>query len=107
MRKGENHRVEVEQMLAAAWRQRPTLEPSAAWCAKVMQAIRAEPGGPQAVRFRVEAGMAWRGALVTAAAAVLVAAVGLWLLPSDAQLARDFQQDSALSAWVLRTGESR
>ncbi len=107
MRREAKHRVDIEQMLAVAWRHGRTPKPPVPWCEELMAAIRAEPGGPQVVRFRAEARMAWRGALVTAAAAVLVAAAGLWLMPSDAQLARNFQQDSALSAWVLQTGESR
>ena len=105
MRRDSNHRVDVERMLAGAYRRRQVPEPSGLWCEKVMQAIRAEQGGPQVVRLRVEARIAWRGALATVAAAVIVAAVGLWVMPSDAQLAWDLQQDSVLSAWVLQTGE--
>lgn len=101
------HRIDIEQMQVVVWRRWRTPKPAVPWCEKLMEAIRAEPGGPQVVRFRAEARLAWRGALVTAAAAVLVAAAGLWLMPSDAQLARDVQQDSILSAWVLQTGGSR
>jgi hypothetical protein len=92
-------------MLADLCQHRHVPEPSGLWCEKVMQAIRGEQGSPQVIRFRAEARMAWRGALATAAAAVIVAAAGLWVMPSDAQLAWDLQQDSVLSAWVLQTGE--
>jgi hypothetical protein len=94
-------------MLAEAYQRRQVPEPSGLWHEKVMQAIRAERGSPQVVRLRAEARIAWHGALATAAAAVLVAVAGLRVMPSDAQLAWEFQQDGVLSAWVLQTGESR
>jgi len=105
MREDANHRADVERMLAQAYQRWQVLEPSELWHEKVVKAIRAERASPQVIRFRAEARIAWRGALATAAAAVLVAAVGLWIMPSDAQLAWEFQQDGALSAWALQTGE--
>ena len=107
MRKDSDNQADVERMLAEAYRRRQVPEPSDPWREKVMQAIRAEPGGPQVIRLRAEARIAWWGALATAAAAVLVAAVGLWVMPSDARLAWEFQQDGARTAWVLQTGEYR
>jgi len=70
-----------------------------------MQAIRAERDGPQVIRLRAEARTAWRLALATAVAAVIVAAVGIWVLPSDGQLAWEIEQNGALSAWAWQAGE--
>jgi hypothetical protein len=107
MREDADRHVDIEQILAEACQRGPLPEPSERWHEKVMEAIRTERAGPQILRFRAEARMAWRGALAAAAAAVIVAAVGLWARPSDARLAWELQQDSTLSAWALQTGESR
>jgi len=105
MRIGRIKTGRVERMLAEAYQNRLVPEPSDLWHEKVMQAIRAEPSVPQVVALRVQAGIAWRAALVTAAAAVIVTAVELWVMPSDTRLAWELQRDGVLSEWVLQTGE--
>jgi len=105
MRIGKNKTGRVERMLAEAYENRLVPEVSDLWHEKVMQTIRAEPSVPQVVPLRMQARIAWRAALATAAAAVIVTAVGLRVMPSDARLAWELQRDGVLSEWVLQTGE--
>jgi hypothetical protein len=105
MRIGKSKTGRVERMLTEAYENRLVPEASDLWHEKVMQAIRAEPSVPQVVPLRMQARIAWRVALATAAAAVIVTAVGLRVMPSDTQLAWELQRDGVLSEWVLQTGE--
>ena len=95
----------VERALAEQWRTWSVPEPSAAWHKEVMRAIRAEPGIPRVVSLAVQVRLAWRAACVTAAAALVVAVVGYWIMPSDAQLAGQLARDGIWSQWALQTGE--
>ncbi|HON90351.1 MAG TPA: hypothetical protein PLT20_07995 [Sedimentisphaerales bacterium] len=105
MKRREYPGPDVERMLDEARQRQQTPAPPDSWPEKVMQAIRTERDAPQVIRFRVEARTAWRTALATAAAAVIVAAAGIWMLPSDGQLAWEIEQNDALSAWAWQAGE--
>jgi hypothetical protein len=105
MRKKRHTEESMERMLAAAYRDQPVPEPSEQWHQKVMQAVRAEGGVISMVRSRPEAQIIWRAAWVAAAAAVIMTILGFWMMPSDARLAWQFQQEGAVSAWLLQVGE--
>ncbi len=94
----------VEQALAEAYRRQRTSGPSEAWHKGVMENIRAE-SAPSAVVFPIEARTAWYAACTAAAAAVIVVAVVVLVMPSDARLAWQLQQDGVMSEWILQTGE--
>lgn len=96
----------LEQAMAETWREQSTPEPSEAWHASVMAAIAVEkPIGPRILPATIQIGLAWRAACVTAAAAIVVTAVGLWITPSDARLAWQLQRDGAGSEWALLMGD--
>ena len=105
MKRDRDREERIERALAEAWRVRSVPEPSDVWHQKVVQAIRAEPRVAQVVPFVMQIRLAWRAACVTAAAAIIVAAVGYWVMPSDARLAWQLQRDGIWSEWVLQTGE--
>jgi len=105
MKQDRDRQERIERALAGAWKAWSVLEPSEAWHEEVMLAIRAEPCLPQVVPLITQVRLAWRAACVTAAAAIVVAVVGYWIMPSDAQLAGQLQRDGIWSQWILQTGE--
>jgi hypothetical protein len=94
----------VEQALAEAYRRQRTSGPSEAWHKDVMENIQAQ-SAPNTVVFPIEVRTAWYAACTAAAAAVIAVAVGVLVMPSDARLAWQLQQDGVVSEWILQTGE--
>jgi hypothetical protein len=105
MRKKTRGEESIEQTLAAAYRSQPAPEPSERWHQQVMQAVRAQGGVISVVPIRLESRIVWRAACVAAAAAVIMAILGFWVMPSDARLAWQFQREGVVSAWLLQIGE--
>jgi len=104
MKADKDKRDRVEQALAEAYRWQRTSGPSEAWHKGVMENIRAQ-SAPNTVVFPIKARIAWYAACTAAAVAVVVAAVGVLVVPSDGRLAWQLQQDGVMSEWVLQTGE--
>ena len=95
----------IDRTLADAFRSRPVPEPSEQWHQRVMQAVRAQRGIISIIPVRPESRIAWRAACVAAAAAVIMAILGFWVIPSNDRLAWQFQREGVVSAWLLQIGE--
>jgi hypothetical protein len=106
MKEKRHSEESIEQALAAAYRGQPAPEPSEQWHQRVMQAVRVQGGVLSVMPIRlVESRIVWRAACVAAAAAVIMAILGFWVMPSDARLAWQFQREGVASAWLLQVGE--
>jgi hypothetical protein len=105
MRKKRHGEESIERLLATAYRNQPSPEPSELWHQRVMQAVRGQGSVLSIIPTRPEMRIVWRAACVAVAAAIIMAVLGFWILPSDARLAWQFQREGAVSAWLLQMGD--
>lgn len=105
MKKERHNEESIEQMLATAYRGQLAPEPSERWQQRVMQAIRTQGSVISIVPIWPGSRIVWRVACVAAAAAIIIAVLGFWMLPSDARLAWQFQREGVVSAWLLQMGD--
>ena len=95
----------IVQALATAYRNQSGPEPTEQWHQRAMQAVRAQRNILSIIPIRPESKIVWRAACVAAAAAIIMAVLGYWTLPSDARLAWQFQREGVASAWLLQMGD--
>ncbi len=95
----------IERMLKNAYRSQPVPEPSEQWHLGVMRAVRGQGRILSLAPVQIESRVAWHAAYVAIAAAIIMAILGLWTLPSDARLASQFQGEGTASAWLLHVGD--
>ena len=82
----------------------PTVLPSEAWHAAVLARIRAEAIGAPPIPFVSVDRIAWWGAILAAAAAVIVSILGYARMPTEGQLAWEWSESGSAMEWLSQAG---
>jgi len=94
----------MERALREVFLRQPEVVPSEAWHAAVMARLRAEAVDLRPMAFVLASQIAWRGAILAAAAALIVSVVGLAKMPTENQLAWEWSQGVGVMKWLSQSG---
>jgi hypothetical protein len=92
----------IEEVLGKAFRDQPVRSPSETWYDEVMANVRTE-SGRAVIHFPAPERVVWRISWAAAAAALVVACVGVSTSRSESELAWQLQRAGAYAEWILDT----
>jgi hypothetical protein len=103
--KQNQERIErIERALRDAFLLQPLSAPSEAWHAEVLARVRAEVRNPATLSLFPIDRIAWRIAILAAAAAVIVSFIGYERMPSEGQLAWEWNEGGCVMEWLTHAG---
>lgn len=104
MKQNQDRVERIERALRNAFLLQPTLAPSEAWHAEVMTRVRAETRQPEMIAFFPIDRIVWRSAILAAAAAVIVSVLGYERMPTEGQLAWEWNEGGCVMEWLTQAG---